>query len=1000
MFFSVAGDIASAHPRRITRPRALAAYVLTILALGLLPPLFMVNPVAGATPGYTVEYNPYAGVNWNTVSRLKTQLHCHTVLSDGGNYPYEVINQYAGYGFDALGISDHNRLTWPWSNWSAFINPASWSMVAIPNDEVSMSAVHFTAPFLTVAEDGSLYGTNVQGAINAAIAVGGIPIIAHPWEMGFSLTTCDSWTGFQGIEIYNPTEGGIQPFDFQLWDHLLTDPARSQKHIWGFAVDDSHDTGDKNLGWIIVYTSQKNATSVEKSIIAGSFIAVANSPAPINSITQVGSKLVIDTNSSVVWKADGQYIVGTTNTLDLATLGPGYTYVRAEVNNGHVFTQPMFIKQTNPNTIFSNGFEDGFASWNNLVVQYGTITQSSDTAHSGLYSAKITGIHYYGDKAYANKSLGATYTRINIRAYMNFSSVSTSGVMRGPVVLSSSDYYRSLVVRNFTSNKWGIRIFTPNTGTETYCWESGTSTVTTNTWYCVELEAVMGTTGFSTLWVDGTMKLNVTNINYGSSTIVSVGAGEYSTTYTLSTVLTYYVDDVVVANTYIGPSTTLTTLTVGTVGSGSVARNPDQAAYAYGTVVTLVATPSSGWTFSGWSGDLSGSANPATINMTGNKTVTATFTKNQYTLTVGTVGYGTTNATGTTMYNAGLVVSVQAYPSSGWIFSNWLVNGSNVGSANPYTLTLNGNTNLTALFASAAFDFKVSTSLSRLIVTAGTSGTCTVTATLQSGTTQLVYWSISGLPIGGAYSFNSTSGYPTFTSQLSITTSPLTPIDAYPVTITGTSPTLSHAANFTLDIMNFTESPSPFSPNGDGVKDTAYINANFGEPMTWFLVAKNSTGSVVAHIGTGTGTSLYLAWNGTDDNGKNLPDGTYTLALSENGFTQTINVIIDTKSPTVSASWSPLSFKLSKRQTSTLTYKLSEACVVSIQIYDSQGNLVKTLLSVTTQQAGTYKIKWDGSNNSGGKVTPGTYTCKIYATDLAGNQASPNPTRCSVQVQR
>jgi hypothetical protein len=37
--------------------------------------------------------------------------------------------------------------------------------------------------------------------------------------------------------------------------------------------------------------------------------------------------------------------------------------------------------------------------------------------------------------------------------------------------------------------------------------------------------------------------------------------------------------------------------------------------------------PDSGWELSGWSGDLTGSANPATITMDANKTVTATFTE-------------------------------------------------------------------------------------------------------------------------------------------------------------------------------------------------------------------------------------------------------------------------------------------------------------------------------------------------------------------------------------
>ena len=68
------------------------------------------------------------------------------------------------------------------------------------------------------------------------------------------------------------------------------------------------------------------------------------------------------------------------------------------------------------------------------------------------------------------------------------------------------------------------------------------------------------------------------------------------------------------------------TLTVTSAGSGSVTKSPNQATYTYGTVVTLTATPGIGYDFSGWSGDLNGNTNPATITINGNKTVTATFT--------------------------------------------------------------------------------------------------------------------------------------------------------------------------------------------------------------------------------------------------------------------------------------------------------------------------------------------------------------------------------------
>ena len=76
------------------------------------------------------------------------------------------------------------------------------------------------------------------------------------------------------------------------------------------------------------------------------------------------------------------------------------------------------------------------------------------------------------------------------------------------------------------------------------------------------------------------------------------------------------------------------------VGGGSVSKQPNQAQYPHGDDVTLTATASAGWTFTGWSGDAGGSANPLVVTMDGPKNITATFTQNQYTLDVTVVGSG------------------------------------------------------------------------------------------------------------------------------------------------------------------------------------------------------------------------------------------------------------------------------------------------------------------------------------------------------------------------
>lgn len=67
------------------------------------------------------------------------------------------------------------------------------------------------------------------------------------------------------------------------------------------------------------------------------------------------------------------------------------------------------------------------------------------------------------------------------------------------------------------------------------------------------------------------------------------------------------------------------TLTTKVTGSGSLSKSPDQPSYASGKTVTLTAAPAAGYQFTGWSGSASGSANPLSVTMNSNKTITATF---------------------------------------------------------------------------------------------------------------------------------------------------------------------------------------------------------------------------------------------------------------------------------------------------------------------------------------------------------------------------------------
>lgn len=71
----------------------------------------------------------------------------------------------------------------------------------------------------------------------------------------------------------------------------------------------------------------------------------------------------------------------------------------------------------------------------------------------------------------------------------------------------------------------------------------------------------------------------------------------------------------------------------------------------------------------------------------------------QYALIVDVIGSGTSNPLpGNWIHSEGSTVSVEAFPDSEWTFRRWVLNGSDAGSNNPYTVKMDSNYTLTAVF--------------------------------------------------------------------------------------------------------------------------------------------------------------------------------------------------------------------------------------------------------------------------------------------------------------
>ena len=134
-----------------------------------------------------------------------------------------------------------------------------------------------------------------------------------------------------------------------------------------------------------------------------------------------------------------------------------------------------------------------------------------------------------------------------------------------------------------------------------------------------------------------------------------------------------------------------------TSGDGKVALTPDHAYYAETDLVELAAKGVEGWRFDHWEGDLTGSANPASLTLDSTKRVKAIFVREQYTLRAQVAGSGQVWVVPhKAHYTHGDVVQIEAIPDSGWSFSRW--SGDLSGHKNPETRVIRGDTTVTATF--------------------------------------------------------------------------------------------------------------------------------------------------------------------------------------------------------------------------------------------------------------------------------------------------------------
>ncbi len=323
---------------------ASAAFSDAVIPVGKNAPL----PVIG---------NPYEGVDWENCARHKANFHARTTESSGRITPRGVMERYKELGYTVLSITDHDRVTYPWTDFAA--DPEELKMTAVPGAKPSrhhqIGTYFCSVPGRELIEE-SLADVREQE---------GLAVLFYP-ERYCSAGSCTGlykkWDELIGMEVYN--RGDRHPRARVLWDDVLT-ALMPEKPVWGFSNDDMHSVLhiglNRNILLLDELSPEKVKTALEKGQFYFSRVSSVYDEAPvINAIEVKNSKITVKASGydEIVWVSNGREI-HRDKTIDIhKTEGVG-SYVRARLSScsGWSYTQP-----------FSTGIKVPMAAYMNITA--------------------------------------------------------------------------------------------------------------------------------------------------------------------------------------------------------------------------------------------------------------------------------------------------------------------------------------------------------------------------------------------------------------------------------------------------------------------------------------------------------------------------------------------------------------------------------------------------------------------------------------------------------
>jgi flagellar hook assembly protein FlgD/flagellar motor protein MotB len=202
-----------------------------------------------------------------------------------------------------------------------------------------------------------------------------------------------------------------------------------------------------------------------------------------------------------------------------------------------------------------------------------------------------------------------------------------------------------------------------------------------------------------------------------------------------------------------------------------------------------------------------------------------------------------------------------------------------------------------------------------------------------------------------------------------------------------------------------------FSPNGDGIKDTAlmYPGVPVKEGITgWTLRIRDSRGNTALTLGGGSSVPERLEYDGRGDSGSVLGEGAYQAELAvnyRNGYVSSaLSPVfsLDITPPRAQARTEYSAFSPNNdgsQDEMIIRQEGSNELAWTGEIRRAGGPAgerpVRSFRFSGVPQA---VIRWDGHGDAGTFAADGEYTYELYATDQAGNSGRSGPVRFALST--